>query len=197
MSEKKVKDKKENRDILIGLLSNPIKKIDEVVKEATLLEKIMALILLLAWVFVVSLKSIASVATIKSITWFVFFQRLLNEVTLGIAPILTIVILGTLFYIFSKEKVKYSSMLTLAVTVKVPTIIASIVSLLNLYSSKIVSVTSRVTILGVALSTTLVYFAVKSLNKNVEDKVVFGEFVKLELVYFIIAVGFAIVEVTI
>lgn len=210
MSENKAKDKtkiqtkrrtkkkeQEKRDILIGLLSNPIKKVEQVVKGTSIFEDIMAIALLIVWVFSVSLKSITSAASIKTITWFVFIDRITSEFTLGIAPVLTVVILGTLFYIFSKEKVKFTSMLTLAITVKVPTIIASIISLLSLYSSRIISVTSRATILGVALSTTLVYFAVKALNKGENDQKVFEQFVKLELIYFIIAIGFAVFEVTI
>ena len=101
------------------------------------------------------------------------------------------------FLINKKSKKSLITVLTTITTANLPVIIAKIISLLTLFSYKISTITSIITSFCSIISTVFLYFAIRDLYGENEEKKAFKNFVIVEAIYIVVAFIVSYLEINI
>ena len=170
------------------LIKNPLNKIDEIAKDSTNKYFKTALVLVIAW---------AIIEFVSDIKYLIggygdLIDRILDFVKIGIAPIVSVLGMSfVLLWLNKKEKKSLTTYITTIATVKLPLIAADLVGLLTIISSSISQVTGKIYTFARLISTVLLFFAVKSLSNEQDDKKAFQKFVIVSgvwtVLYFVIS----------
>ena len=113
-----------------------------------------------------------------------------------IAPICSIAIISALAYGFSKEKNKSFMHIASSVTIaKIPVVIAEIVGLLTLVGSKITTVTIPFAGFCGILSIVLLFFTLKDIVGEKENKNIFWKFALIMGIYYAIEIVLSFLKI--
>ena len=150
-----------------------------------------AIILAVIWV----LADVILLAGRYTFSWNIF-KYLLQIIKTAVAPILSILVLSITILVLNKNKSKsLVTIMSVITATKLPIVIASVVSLLKLISSRVTTVTSPFTSLCVVISTVLAYFGAKFLLGEKEDKEFIKKFVIIESIYYIAYIIIGLLEI--
>ena len=141
-----------------------------------------ALFLLVIWVLAIFIES--SYSTISIWGFARAFKNILNVIKKIAAPIIGILVYAVIALLLNKDNKKSLTTIISTVTVcYLPTIIASVVSLLTLISSNISRITVPFSNLCFAVSIVLSYFGFKAVFGNKEDNEFIKKFVLIQALY--------------
>lgn len=164
-----------------------------------------AILILIVWLIAILLKSIFVVAErylfgyLGSFSYFFshIFVNILSTIKSLIAPIINILVISVLIYSFQKKKNK--SFLTIASTVlvaKIPFVISAIVSLLSIIDTQVSKLTSAFSTYCGILSTVLLYFAIKYLSADEEgNSTFFWKFALIMGLFYIVRFVFTFLRI--
>lgn len=116
------------------------------------------------------------------------FPNILSIIKRLLVPIITVLVLSGLVYGFKKNKNK--SFLTIASAIlvaEIPVVIASIVNLLTIFGSGIFKLTSHFSGFCDILSTILLYFAIRELSDEGENKAYFWRFALIIGIFYVVS----------
>lgn len=189
------KDSQAAKGFFTAFFKNPLGTLKNVATDSKNSFLKIAIIVLVIWLVAIFLLGMVSMAkrylfgAFGSFEYFFdnLFSNMFGIVKDLIAPIITVVVLSGLVYGFKKQKNK--SFLTIAsaiVIAKIPVVIASIASLLTLISSSVSKLTTPFSGFCSVLSTVLLYFAIKDLSDESENKTYFWKFALIIGIYYII-----------
>ena len=179
---------KEEAKVTKGFVSemfkNPLGKIKEIANDSSNANFKTAIILVIIWTIASLLGSIS----FKYFSWKLLGSTLLSYIKIILAPLLTVVIMSAIIFLLNKkEKKSLITVLTTVTTAKLPVIIAEVISLLVLFSSSIVKITNKISGFCSIISIVFLYFAIRDLYGEKEEKVSFKNFVIVEAIYVVIS----------
>lgn len=189
---KKVKDTIKNVDIkndakeatgfISAMFKDPFTKIKEIVDDKENKNLKIAIIFIAIWTVAIFIKALAA----KYWSFNIIFRNVLSLVKTIIAPALGIVVLSVIVYFMNKkEKKSLVNIITSITIAQVPTIIASVVSLLTLFSVSAYKITSPFASLCAIVTTILTYFTIKAIYKEEQNSKFLKTFVIIEAIYYI------------
>jgi len=189
---KKVKDTIKNVDIkndakeatgfISAMFKDPFAKIKEIVDDKENKSLKIAIIFIAIWTVAIFIKALAA----KYWSFNIIFRNVLSLIKTIIAPALGIVVLSVIVYFMNKkEKKSLVNIITSITIAQVPTIIASVVSLLTLFSVSAYKITSPFSSLCSVVTIILTYFTIKAIYKEEQNSKFLKTFVIIEAIYYI------------
>lgn len=173
---------KATKGFVMEMIKNPLEKIKEIANDSTNKYFKTAIVLIIVWAVVELLGSIS----FKYFSWSYLGNTLLRYVKNILAPVLTVVVMALVTFIMNKKSKKsLITVITTMVTAKAPVIASSVISLLTIFSSNVSPITNRISRIGTALSTIFLYFAIRDLYGEEDEKIAFKNFVIIEAIYLI------------
>lgn len=173
---------KATKGFVMEMIKNPLEKINEIANDSVNKHFKTAIVLVIIW----AVAALLNVISFKYFTWSYFGETLLSYVKTILAPVLVVVIMSLIIYVMNKKSKKsLITVLTTIVTVKLPVIAAKVISLLTIISSNVSPITSRISSLCSVISTVLLYFAIRDLYGEDDEKVVLKNFVIIESIYLV------------
>lgn len=191
---KQVKETMKNVDVkeeakaakgfIMEMIKNPLEKIKEIANDTTNRHFKTAIVLVIVWVVATLLGAIS----FKSFTWSYFGNLLLSYVKKILAPVVEVAVMAIIIFLMNKKSKKsLVTVLTTVVATKLPVIVAEVISLLTIISYSASAITSRISGLCSIISIVLLYFAIRDLNGEDEEKAVFKKFVIIQAIYKIVS----------
>ena len=175
---------KVTKGFVTEMLKNPLGKIEEIANESSNKHFKTAIILVIIWVIAALLGSIS----FKYFSWRLFGSTLLSYIKIILAPLLTVVVMSVIIFLLNKkEKKSLITVLTTVTTAQLPVIIAEVINLLVLFSSSILKITSKISGFFSIISIVFLYFAIRDLYGEKEEKVAFKNFVIVEAIYVVVS----------
>lgn len=176
------KDTAETKGFITEMFKNPLGKLKELVDESSGKSFKYAVILLVVWTVAVLLNAIFSRMNLWGYYW---YSNLWSIVKSTIAPILSVVVMSIILFVMNKKNKKpLTTVITAVTAAKLPTVIASVVSLLTLIGSGISIITSPFAKLCNIMSVVLFFFASKNLLAEEENSKYIKKFVIVEAIFY-------------
>lgn len=185
MKNVNVKEEAQAAKGFIGeMIKNPLEKINEIANDARNKYFKTAIILVIVWMVVALLGTISfKYFSIKTLG-----DTLLKYLMTILAPLLSVVVMSVIIFLFNnKSKRSLITVLTTVVTADLPVIIADVIGLLTIISSNITPITVKVSNLASIISVAFMYFAIKDLCGEEDDKSAFNKFLVVESLYIVVA----------
>ena len=171
---------KATKGFVTEMFKNPLGKIKEIANDSSNKFFKTTIILLIIWVVAAFIGSI----NFKYFTWSAFGSILLGYIKTILAPIVSVIVMSLIIFLFNKKSKKsLVTVITTVVTAKIPVIIAKVIALITIFSFQVNVITSRITSLCSIISTVFMFFAIKDLTDEKEDKSAFKVFVIVEAIY--------------
>lgn len=175
---------------------NPLGEIKKVATDSKNSFVKIAIIIFVVWLVVLFVAEIFDIASTYLFGTYGSFERffrnlfpnILNIIKQLLVPILTVLVLSGLVYGFKKNKNK--SFLTIASTIlvaEIPVVIASIVNLLTIFGSGVLKLTSYFSGFCSILSTVLLYFAIRELSDEGENKSYFWKYALIIGIFYVVS----------
>ena len=166
------------KNFFSSFFSNPIKTLKNISQSKHNLFFNTSIIILLFWVLIMFFNALFG--TTYSSNGLYIFLTAVRDLTI---PIISVGFMALIIYCIDPnkdEKCNLTNTLTSVIVCKIPVIIASFISLINLVSNKAYYITNPITYFCISLSILLTYFAIKYLYKECED---FKSFKRFMVVY--------------
>lgn len=168
------------------MFKKPLEKIKEIAKEDSKYFKT-AIFILIIWTIAVFVKS-----TYSTIYYWGFsrvFTNILSVLKDILTPILGILAYSIIIFIFNKKNKKTLTNIISTVTLaQLPLTIASVISLLTIFSYEFTKITVAFTSLCTVVSIILAYFGYKEIFNEKADSEFIKKFILIQLIYFIVYV---------
>ena len=172
------------KGFVIEMVKNPLGKIKEIANDSTNKHFKTAIVLVIVW----AIASLLGVISFKNFTWSYLGRTLLSYVKTIVAPVLGVIVSSVIIFLMNKKSKKsLVTVLTTVVATKLPIIAAEIVSLLTIISYSAVTITNRIYSLCSVISTVFLYFAIRDLYGEEDEKVVLKNFVIIEAIYLVVS----------
>lgn len=170
------------------LIKNPLGKVNEIANDASNKFFKTALVLLIAWVIIELVKKLKYLIN----GYGELVDRIVDFIQVGFAPIVSVLGMSViLLWLNKKEKKSLITYITTITTVKLPLIAADAVAIVSTFVSEFSKISGKVYTFARLISTVLLFFAIKFLSNEQDDKKAFNKFVIVEavwiVVYFIIS----------
>lgn len=175
-------DAKEATGFVTAMFKDPFAKIKEIVEDKENKNLKIAIIFIVIWTVAVFIKALAA----KYWSFDALFRNLLSLVKTIIAPTLGILVLSAIVYFMNKnEKKSLTTIITSITIAKIPTILASVISLLTIFSISAYKITSPIASLCSVVTTILTYFTIKAIVKEEQNSKFLKTFVIIETIYYV------------
>lgn len=195
---KKLKESMKNVDIkdetiktkgfIVEMFKNPLSKMKEIANEDSKYFKT-AIFILVVWTLAVFIKT-----TFSTIYYWGFsrvFENMITVLKNILVPLISVVAYSLIIFVLNKDNKKsLTNIISAVTTTKLPLVIASVVSILTLFSDEFTKITVAFTNLCTILTIVLSYFGYKFLFNATEDKKFIKKFVLIEIIYFVIYIVF-------
>lgn len=186
------KDAKEATGFVSAMLKDPFAKIKEIVEDKENKNFKMAIIFIVVWTVAVFIKALAA----KYWSFSAVFRNILSLIKTIIAPALGILVLSGIVYVMNKkEKKSLTTLITSLTIAKIPTILASVISLLTIFSISAYKITSPIASLCSVVTTILTYFTIKAIFNEKENSKFLKTFVIIEAIYYIAYIIISFLEI--
>ncbi len=176
------KDAKATSGFITSFFKNPLSKFDEIANDSKYKNFKIAIILVIVWTAIVLISAIGS----QSWKFVNTGANILAIIKRILAPIFSIIVFSAIIYCMQKStKKSLTTILTSVTTAQIPTIIASIISLIDLFSSSAYRLTNPISYFAGIISLIFTYFATKSLLGIEKDNEFIQKFIIIEGIYYI------------
>lgn len=173
---------KTGKGLIMDIWKDPLGAIGNNVKDEKNKFYKTALLLVALWTIIAALKQILYYVTSKYVSF-----NLLESIKVVIAPILEVASMTIAMYIINKNKKKSLSKTITAVTIAyIPVIISSALGLLTYISTSVIHVTNPISGFLIVISNIFVFFTLKALTEEQNDKEAIKTFFKVEGAFYII-----------
>lgn len=191
------KDASEAKGFVSNFFKNPIHEIENVVNSSKNQFLKVAIIVLVIWLVATLIGELISIFHSYSSLYSSYttverffknaFSNILTIVKSIVAPLLTIIVLSGITYFMSKDKKKpFIQIATSVVIAKIPVVLASVVSLLEVFGSQVYKITSPFSGFCSVISIVLLYFTLKSLYGEKEDNTFMKKFAIIMGIFYVV-----------
>lgn len=175
-----------------SMFKNPIGTLENIVNDSDNKHFKTAIIFIIIWTVAILIKSLPY----RYLSFNYLFDQLLSIIKAIIAPTLGILTMSSIVYVFNKNNKKSMvSIITSIVTANIPIILASVISLLTLFSSRISIITTPINSIASCVSIVLTYFVTKMIFQEESDTEFIKKFVMIEVIYYICRVVISLLEI--
>lgn len=175
-----------------SMFKNPIGTLESIVNDNENKHFKTAIIFVIIWTVAVLIKYLSH----RYLSFNYLFDHLLSIIKSMLAPTLGILTMSGIVYVFNKNNKKSMvSIITSIVTANIPIILASIISLLTLFSSRISVITSPINSIASCISIVLTYFVTKMIFQEESDTEFIKKFVMIEVIYYICRAIISLLEI--
>ncbi len=175
------------KGLLSKLLRKPVKTIKEIVEDNKNQFYKTALIIIIVWILLILLNRI-----IDFIIYDYYKFNVLATIKAILSPILEILVMAIIIHVLNKDhKQPLTKSITTVSIAKIPLVISAILGYLTYISSNVRYITSPITALLNVISTVLMFFVVKEMFKEEENEKALKLFIKIEVIYYIVAFVFS------
>lgn len=175
------------------MFKNPIGKIKEIANEDSKYFKT-ALFVLAVWTLAVFITS-----TYSTIYYWGFtrvFSNILNVLKEILVPIVGVLVYSIIIFILNKNNKKsLTSIISTVTATRLPLALASVVSILTLFSRDFTKVTLAFNGLCSAITLILSYFGFKEIFSEKEDNKFIKRFVLIQVIYYLISIVLTFLEI--
>ena len=189
------KDSQEAKGFLSAFFKNPLEELRKVSSDSKNSFLKIAIIILVIWLAATLIVNVFGFASTYLFGTFGSFERFFKNLFPNmfsvlkdlIAPLIAIAVLSGLVYGFKKNKNK--SFLTISSTIvvaKIPIVIATVAELLTIFGTQVTKLTSAFSGFCSILSAVLLYFAIKELSDEGENKSYFWKFALIIGIFYVI-----------
>ena len=176
------------------MIKDPLGKINEIANDESNKYFKTAIVLVIVWMVV----SLLGVISFKYFSFKTLGSTLLSYIKTILAPLVSVIAMAVVIFLLNKKSKKsLITVLTTVVTVKLPVIIAKVISLLTIISFKVATITSKVSSLASVISTVFMYFAIKDLFDEEDENSAFKTFLVVETIYIVVAFVVGYLEINI
>jgi len=184
MKDLKIKDETMNaKNFVKDMVKDPISKTSEIAKDKENSFLKTSIFILFAWVLVNCTYYALSLG--KYIFSGYGFKGLIIT---ALSPLCIILGLSLIVFILNKKNKKsLTTVISTMVSAYLPTIVASIISLLNLINSNVYKITSPISMIATFITVILSYFAIKDIFEEETELGTFKKFVLVQVIYFAVA----------
>lgn len=177
------KEAQEGKGLLKKLCKNPIETINEIANDKENKAFRLALLVVALWAVIALVDRILYYLSHKYISF--DFLATLKSV---ISPILTVIAMTlSVYFVANKEKKSISKILTCVTVTYIPSIISSLLYLLHFISTRMYIILTPIAGILNVVSIVLMYHTVKALNKEENELNTLKSFIKVEVVFYVIA----------
>ena len=185
-------DTKEATGFVASMFKDPFATVKEMANDNKNKHFKTAIIFIIVWTAVIFIKSLS----LKYWSFNAIFKNILDLIKVIIAPTLGIVVMSCIIYLMNKENKKsLITIITMVTSAKIPVIIASVISLLTIFSSSAYKITSPISSFASVISVILTYFTAKSIIGEEQNSKFFKKFVIIEAIYYIAYLVISFLEI--
>lgn len=175
------------KGLLRKLIGNPVKTIKEVVEDDKNQFYKTALIIIIAWALLILINRI-----IDFIIYDYYKFNVLATIKAILSPVLEILAMAIIIHVLNKDnKQTLTKSITIVSIAKIPLVISAILGYLTYISSNVRYITSPIASLLNVISTVFMFFAVKEMFKEEDNEKALKLFIKVEVIYYIVAFAFS------
>ncbi len=181
---------KETKNFISGMFKNPVGELKNIAEDSSNATFKYAIILIIIWIVAVAILKIYNLST-----WNIF-RNVLLLIKAMLAPVLSILVLAVTLLVLNKKKGKsLITLISVVTATKLPIVIASVVNLLRLISSRITTITSPFSAFCTVLSAVLLYFGAKFVFEEEDDKEFIKTFAIIEGIFYIAYIVIGLLEI--
>ena len=178
---------KATKGFVVEMFKAPLEKIKEIANDSTNKYLKTAIVLLIVWAVAI-LVSALDFEIFDYFTWSYLGKLLISYVKAVLAPVLMAIVMSVILFVMNKKSKKsLTTVLSTVTATQVPVIFAEVIGLLTLIGSGIIKITSRISSLASIISTVLMYFAIRELYNEEDEKQVFNTFVIIQAIYVVVS----------
>ena len=188
------KDSVETKGFIIDMFKNPLKKMQQIVNRNTGKSLTYAIIILIIWVVAELVNKSFSFGHVWKYSN--IGSALISTILAGITPIVSVLVMSVIIFIMNKNsKKKLTTIITVVIAASIPLVIASVVQLLNIYSTQVSLLTTPFGKLCNAISVILMYFAIKSVFGSEKNSEFIKKFILVETIYYVVYIVLALLNI--
>jgi len=166
------------------MFKDPIKKVKEIAKDDSKYFKT-ALFILIVWTIAVFIKS--SYSTIYYWGFARIFTRILEVLKDILAPVVGVIVYSVIIFVMNKENKKsLTNIISTVTTTQIPLALASVISLLTLFSREFAKITGAINGLCSVIAIVLAYFGYKALFNEKDDGKFIKTFAIIQAIYYLV-----------
>lgn len=171
---------KATKGFVLEMIKNPLNKIKEIANDSTNKYFKTAIVLVIVW----ALASLIGIISFKNFSFGVLWSTLLRYIKTILAPVVAVAVMSVIMFAMNKKaKKSLTTVITTATATYLPIIVAEILSLLTILSYNISPIVSRISGLCSVISTVLLYFAIRYLYDEKDEKTVLKNFIIIQALY--------------
>ena len=175
------------KGFVLEMFKRPLEKIKEMANDTTSKYLKTSILLLVIWAIAILVAKF-DFDIFDGFTLKYFGRMILNYVKAILAPVLMVVAMSVILFIMNKKSKKpLTTVLSTITATQVPVIFAEIIGLLTKISYNALTITNRVYNLATIISTVLMYFAIRELYGEEDEKKAFKNFVIIEAIYIVVS----------
>lgn len=191
------KDVNATKGFISNFFKNPIQQIESVANSSKNQFLKIAIVVLVIWLVATFIGKVIDIfqsySYVSSLytSFGTFFKNSVNNVfaviKAVITPLLSLVILSGIVYMMAKDKKKpFIHVATSIIISKVPIVLATVVSLLEVFGNQVYKITSPFSTFCSIISTVLLYFTIKALYGEKEDNTFIKKFAIIIGIFYIV-----------
>ena len=180
------------KGLIRKLATKPLETIKEVVEDNKNQFYKTALVIMIVWAALILIRRI-----IDFIIHDYYEFQILATIKAVLTPILEILAMAIIIHVLNKDNNQPLTKSITAVSIaKMPLVISAVLGYLTYISSNITYVTSPISSLLSVISTVLIFFVVKEMFKEEENEKALKVFIKVEVIYYIVAFAFSFLGIS-
>ena len=171
---------KATKGFVLEMIKNPLNKIKEIANDSTNKYFKTAIVLVIVW----ALASLIGIISFKNLSFGILWSTLLRYIKTILAPVVAVVVMSVIMFAINKNtKKSLTTVITTVTATYLPIIVAEILSLLTILSYNISPIVSRISGLCSVISTVLLYFAIRYLYDEKDEKTALKNFIIIQALY--------------
>ncbi len=180
------------KGLLSKLLGKPVETIKEIVEDNKNQFYKTALIIIIAWAVLILINRI-----IDFIVYDYYKFNVLATIKAILSPVLEILVMAIIIHVLNKDnKQPLTKSITTVSIAKIPLVFSTILGYLTYISSNVRYITNPISSLLSVISIVLMFFVVKEMFKEQENEKALKLFVKVEVIYYIVAFAFSFLGIS-
>lgn len=175
------------KGLLSKLCGKPVETIKEIVDDNKNQFYKTALIIIIAWAVLILINRI-----IDFIIYDYYKFNVLATIKAILSPVLEILVMAIIIHVLNKDnKQPLTKSITAVSIAKAPLVISTVLGYLTYISSNVRYITNPIASLLSVISIVLMFFVVKEMFKEEENEKAIKVFIKVEVIYYIVAFAFS------
>ena len=175
------------KGLLSKLCGKPVETIKEIVDDNKNQFYKTALIIIIAWAVLILINRI-----IDFIIYDYYKFNVLATIKAILSPVLEILVMAIIIHVLNKDnKQPLTKSITAVSIAKAPLVTATVLGYLTYISSNVRYITNPIASLLSVISIVLMFFVVKEMFKEEENEKAIKVFIKVEVIYYIVAFAFS------